>query len=248
MGRENEGGGDGRTVEARDGRWRLPKGAPERSEREAAPLFLPCSVHAITMGRNRRLVLVLEVLLVPLSAAFTPPACCSLAVLGGHRPRTAAIRATEFSEEEDDGGFDDEATHDRDLDVAWQRVRLEGIADGWWQEARLSALENLPKIPDRRVAWRENIATLIGMAAFLAMLQVWVLHSGGLILACDPDGHVFPLRLLSFSDLHKMEPEKLLKLGLPLPAAAPPPQLGNPAKQAVLRLLLGADGDVVPTA
>ena len=134
---------------------------------------------------------------------------------------------------------------DDDLDLAWQRYRLEGLAAGWWQDFRLETLEDLSRLHDRNrngvsLAWALQGASYAVMCcAFLLIVKAYVSQTGGFIVV--PDG------VYSFHDLEALEPAKLLKLGLPLPALPPPEPLPI-APPPFLRFLLSAGHDVSPPA
>ncbi len=153
---------------------------------------------------------------------------------------------------EDDDEADEEEwrrDEDEDLDTAFQRLRLEGLASEWWADLRLEALEGLPVTSDGR--WSSRLVDVGGAAvatlAFLSLLKLYLLQTGGGIVIV-PMGEGGLINIYNFEELKHLEPSQLLKLGIP--AATPPPAPATTARP-LLRLgqllLLSAD-DMQPPA
>ena len=141
-----------------------------------------------------------------------------------------------------------------DLDTAFQRLRLEGLASEWWSDLRLEALEGLPVTTEGHERWwqqrfaRDFASASVAVLVFLSVLKLYLLQTGG-GLVIVPMGEGGLINVYNFEELKHLEPSHLLKLGIP--AATPlPPAAG--AVRPILRfgklLLLSAHEDVLPPA
>lgn len=159
----------------------------------------------------------------------------------------------------DDGAEEEEEApwprdEEEDLDTAFQRLRLEGLASEWWSELRLEALEGLPVTNDgHERGWQQRFARDLASASvaflvFLSVLKLYLLQTGG-GLVIVPMGEGGLVNVYNFDELKHLEPSHLLKLGIP--AATPPPPAAG-AVRPLLRfgqlLLLSAHEDVLPPA
>ena len=160
----------------------------------------------------------------------------------------------------DDGAEEEEeATWPRDeaedLDTAFQRLRLEGLASEWWSDLRLEALEGLPVTTEGHERWwpqrfaRDFASASVAVLVFLSVLKLYLLQTGG-GLVIVPMGEGGLINVYNFEELKHLEPSHLLKLGIP--AATPPPPAAAGAVRPILRfgqlLLLSAHEDVLPPA
>ena len=129
----------------------------------------------------------------------------------------------------DDGAEEEEEApwprdEEEDLDTAFQRLRLEGLASEWWSELRLEALEGLPVTNDgHERGWQQRFARDLASASvaflvFLSVLKLYLLQTGG-GLVIVPMGEGGLVNVYNFDELKHLEPSHLLKLGIP--AATP---------------------------
>ena len=159
----------------------------------------------------------------------------------------------------DDGAEEEEEApwprdEEEDLDTAFQRLRLEGLASEWWSDLRLEALEGLPVTTEgHERGWQQRVARDLASASvaflvFLSVLKLYLLQTGG-GLVIVPMGEGGLINVYNFEELKHLEPSHLLKLGIP--AATPPPPAAG-AVRPILRfgqlLLLSAHEDVLPPA
>jgi len=164
-----------------------------------------------------------------------------------HRNGPARLSLSDGGDLEDEGEEESEEESGvvvpDDWDIAWSRMRLEGIASEWWQELRLEALEGLPVIESSDAessTWLQEAAGIaVGLCAFCVLLNAYLLHSGGIVIVPSEDTNL--VHFYNFAELGKLEPHRLLKLGLPT-APPPIPTVRPLLRLGGLQLLLSADG------
>lgn len=157
--------------------------------------------------------------------ALTLPALAVRRAPAPARARAPTVWSSEYG--------DDDLPVDDDWDIAWQRYRLDALAEGWLPQLRLEALEGLPTVG--KSIWWEPLGVAVAFGSLFCVVKMYLEQAGGILIV--PDGPA--IGLYSIAELKNMEPTKLLSFGLPMPVPPAAPTPPPPLMQHI-RMLLGS--------